>query len=129
VNSSDATISTMTLDGLLQDIYTLEDEIRDYKRKYHVLSETFYESYTAGEKPPDDSWVRDWTGWASACEFAPKAKAHYRAAIDALRANGQIIAEMIQKAARYESVSVPWLITNDSFTRSNRNSMTSQAPP
>ena len=30
----------MLLTDILQDIYTLEDEIRDYERKYGVLSES-----------------------------------------------------------------------------------------
>jgi len=47
----------MMLTDILQDIHALEDEIRDYERKYGVLSETFYESYMAGEEPPDDAWV------------------------------------------------------------------------
>ena len=44
----------------------LEDEMRTYERKYGVLSETFYEAYIAGEEPPDEAWVQDWTAWASA---------------------------------------------------------------
>jgi hypothetical protein len=58
--------SRMTLDDILQDIYTLEDEMRAYERKYGVLSETFYDSYVRGEEPPDKAWVRDWTAWAPA---------------------------------------------------------------
>jgi len=56
----------MVLTDISQDTHALEDEMRDYERKYGVLSETFYESYQAGEEPPDDAWVRDWTAWASA---------------------------------------------------------------
>jgi hypothetical protein len=41
----------MLLTVSLQDIYALEDEMRYYERKYGVLSETFYESYMAGEEP------------------------------------------------------------------------------
>ncbi|MCK6629061.1 MAG: hypothetical protein L6R45_28275 [Anaerolineae bacterium] len=40
--------------------------MRAYERKYGVLSETFYEAYIAGEEPPDEAWVQDWTAWASA---------------------------------------------------------------
>ena len=67
----------MTLDDLLQDIYALEDEIRSFERKYGVLSETFYESYAAGEEPPQEAWVRDWTGWASAYELLQQRRARY----------------------------------------------------
>jgi len=97
----------MTLDDLLQDIYALEDEIRSYERKYGVLSETFYESYTAGDEPPDDAWVRDWTAWASACELLLRRQAQYRASVKALRAQGHTTTAMIQKAARHESIPVP----------------------
>lgn len=33
---------SLTLPDILQDIYALEDEMRDYERKYGVLSETSY---------------------------------------------------------------------------------------
>ena len=62
----------MTLDDLLEDMHALEDEMRSYERKYGILSETFYESYKAGEEPPDDAWVKDWTAWASAYELWQK---------------------------------------------------------
>jgi hypothetical protein len=97
----------MTLDDLLQDIYALEDEIRNYERKYGVLSETFYESYAAGEEPVDDAWVRDWTAWASAYELLRQRQAQYRASVNAMRAQGHTTAAMIQKAARHESIPVP----------------------
>ena len=73
----------MTLD----DLYELEDEMRDYERKYGILSETFYESYRSGEEPPDDAWVRDWTAWASAYELWQRRRAQYTAAQPALVTN------------------------------------------
>ena len=83
----------MTLNDILQDIHALEDELRVYERKYNVPSEwlipkangvpsewpfckangvpseTFYKVYTDGKEPPDDTWVRDWTAWASAYQL------------------------------------------------------------
>jgi hypothetical protein len=97
----------MTLDNLLEDIYALEDELRSYERKYGVLSETFYESYQAGEEPPDDAWVRDWTAWASAYELWLRRHEQYRAAIGALRKHGGSMADMIRKTARHEPIPVP----------------------
>ena len=47
----------MLLTDILQDIYALEDEMRDYERKYGVLLETFYVSHMAGEEPPDVPFV------------------------------------------------------------------------
>ncbi len=96
----------MTLDDLLQDIYSLEAEMRPYERKYGVLSETFYESYMKGEEPPDEAWVRDWTAWASAYKIWLRRREQYQAAIQSLRAHTQTIAEMIAKTARHEPISV-----------------------
>ncbi len=96
----------MTLDDILQDIYALEDEMRTYERKYGVLSETFYESYASGEEPPDDAWVRDWTAWASAYKIWLRRREQYQAAIRSLRTQTRTIANMIEKTARHESISV-----------------------
>ncbi|MBU0704915.1 MAG: hypothetical protein KKC18_13730 [Chloroflexi bacterium] len=97
----------MTLDDILQDIYALEDELRTYERKYNVLSETFYEAYIDGEEPPDDSWVRDWTAWASAHKLWLRRKEQYRAAIARLRAETDSVANMIARTARHEPIFVP----------------------
>ena len=97
----------MTLDDILQDIYALEDEMRSYERKYGVLSETFYESYAAGEEPPEEAWVRDWTALASAYQLWLRRHQQYLAALGALRAAGHTTSTMIQKAARHEPIPVP----------------------
>jgi hypothetical protein len=99
--------SRMTLDDILQDIYTLEDEMRAYERKYGVLSETFYDSYMRGEEPPDEAWVRDWTAWASAYKVWLRRREQYRAAIRSLCAGPLTISKMIKKATRYEPIQVP----------------------
>jgi len=97
----------MTLEDLLQDIYALEDEMRAYERKYRVLSETFYEAYLNGEEPPDEAWVQDWTAWASAYKLWLKRRDQYRTAIQALRAESETIAAMIEKAARHGPIRIP----------------------
>ena len=97
----------MTLDDILQDIHALEDELRTYERKYNVLSETFYEAYIDGEEPPDDSWVRDWTAWASAHKLWLRRKEQYREAIARLRAETDSVANMIARTARHEPILVP----------------------
>ena len=68
----------MTLTDLLHDMYTLEDEMRIYERKFGVLSETFYQSYAEGEEPPDESWVRAWAAWASAYKIWLRRREEYR---------------------------------------------------
>jgi hypothetical protein len=97
----------MTLDEILQDIYALTDAMRAYERKYGVLSETFYESYSSGEEPPEEAWVRDWTARASAYELVLRRRDQYRAALNALRAQGHTTSTVIQKAARHEPIPVP----------------------
>jgi hypothetical protein len=97
----------MTLDDILQDLYTLEDEMRAFERKYGVLSETFYASYIGGEEPPHETWVQDWTAWASAYQVWLRRREQYQATIQSLRSQTQTIVEMIEKTARRESISVP----------------------
>ena len=97
----------MTLEDLLQDIYALEDEMRTYERKYGVLSETFYESYTSGEEPPDEAWVRDWTAWASAYRVWLRRREQYQAAIQSLQDEAQSFAQLIAKTARHDPISIP----------------------
>jgi len=87
----------MMLTDILQDIYALEDEMRDYERKYGVLSETFYESYRAGEEPPDDAWVRDWTAWASAYKVWLRRQEQYQGAVHAQRVKAPILIEEIER--------------------------------
>ncbi len=96
----------MTLDDIVQDIYALEDEMRTYERKYGVLSETFYQAYQAGEEPPDEAWVRDWTAWASAYQIWLRRREQYQATIQALRTESQTLAEMIEKTARHEPIPI-----------------------
>lgn len=100
-------VTEMMLDDLLQDIYALEEEMRTYERKYGVLSETFYESYTNGEEPPDEAWVRDWTAWASAYRLWLRRREQYQAAIESLRSAEQSLADMIARTARHEPIRIP----------------------
>jgi len=97
----------MLLTDILQDIYALEDQMRDYERKYGVLSETFYESYMAGDEPPDDAWMLDWTAWASAYKVWLRRREQYQAAVHALRVQAPNLASLIERTARRESISVP----------------------
>lgn len=97
----------MTLDDLLQDIYALEDEMRTYERKYGVLSETFYESYSAGEEPADEAWLRDWTAWASAYKLWMRRREQYQAALQSLRSTTPALSALIEKTARHERIPIP----------------------
>jgi len=68
----------MTLQEILADIHSLNEDMEAYERKYGVLSETFYESYTSGEEPEDDAWVLDWADWAGAYKTFLRRKEQYR---------------------------------------------------
>ena len=97
----------MTLDDILQDIYSLEAEMRSYERKYGVLSATFFEAYSNGEEPPDDTWVRDWTAWASGYQLWLRRHSQYEAVIEALRKDVPTITGLIARTARHEPIPVP----------------------
>ena len=97
----------MTLGDLVEDMHALEDEMRDYERKYGIRSETFYESYGAGEEPPEDGWVRDWTAWASAYELWLRRHQQYLVAVRSLRAGTLSTTAIIEKTARHEPVPLP----------------------
>lgn len=96
----------MTLDDVLYDIHTLEEEMRAYERKYGVLSATFYESYISGEEPADDAWVRDWTAWATAYKLWLRLRERYEAVIDNMRQEKPPIAKIIEKTARHEPIPI-----------------------
>lgn len=97
----------MILSDILLDIYALEDEMRTYERKYGILSETFYESYVAGEEPPDDAWLRDWTAWASAYKIWLRRRGQYQAAVETLRETTPSFADLVEKTARHEPIPIP----------------------
>lgn len=96
----------MTLDEILQDIHTLEQDLQTYERKYGVLSETFYESYMNGEEPDDDAWVMDWSAWAGTYEIWLRRREQYQATIHALRTQSPVLSSIITRTARREDIPV-----------------------
>lgn len=96
----------LTLDDLLHDLYALEDEMRVYERKYGVLSETFYQSYAAGEEPSREEWVRDWAAWASAYKIRQRFLAQYQTTIHALQTQAPSMATLIEKTASHAPIPV-----------------------
>jgi len=87
----------MTLQEIISDIHALNEDIEAYERKYGVLSETFYESYTSGEEPEDESWVMDWADWAGAYKILLRRKEQYRRAIQALREHSKTLVGIIKE--------------------------------
>jgi len=59
----------MTIQDILSDIHSLEEDLLHFERKYGVRSETFYAAYVSGEEPEDDNWVLDFGEWAEETLF------------------------------------------------------------
>lgn len=96
----------MTLQEIIADIHALREDIEAYERKYGVLSETFYESYTAGEEPEEEAWVLDWADWAGAYKIFLRRKEQYNRAIHNLREQSNSIVGLIERTFRHEPISV-----------------------
>ncbi len=96
----------MTLQEIITDIHALNEDLEAYERKYGVLSETFYESYTCGEEPEDESWVLDWADWAGAYKIFLRRKDQYNRAIQELRGQSQSLVTVIERTVRHEPIPV-----------------------
>lgn len=71
----------MTFQEILADIHALERELLAFEERYGVRSETFYAAYASGEEPEDESWVLDFTEWASVYRTWLARQAEYRNAL------------------------------------------------
>ena len=96
----------MTLQEIIADIHALSEDLEAYERKYGVLSETFYESYTSGEEPGDNIWVLDWADWAGAYKTLLRRQKQYHCAIQALREHSETLAGIIERTAQHEPIPV-----------------------
>ncbi len=97
---------TMTLQEIIDDIHALTQRCEVFERKYGVLSETFYESLMNGEEPADEDWVLDWSAWAGAYKVLLRRREQYRYAIEQLREQTPTLADVIERTAHRESISV-----------------------
>jgi len=86
----------MELATLVQDIHRLNHQLERFERKYGVMSETFYESYIAGEEPEDDAWVLDFEKWAGLYEVWRDRQEAYRQAMQRLRVEQPSLSRIIQ---------------------------------
>ena len=86
----------MELATLVQDIHRLNHQLERLERKYGVMSETFYESYTAGEEPADDAWVLDFEKWAGLYEVWRDRQRAYRQAVEQIRSQEPSLSQIIQ---------------------------------
>jgi len=85
----------MTLQEILSDIHSLEEDLLAFERKYGIRSEIFYASYISGEEPEDDSWVLDFGEWASVYRTWLGRQAEYRNEIQRQQANAPSLAGLI----------------------------------
>ena len=86
----------MELATLVQDIHRLNHQLERFERKYGVMSETFYESYIAGEEPEDDAWVLDFEKWAGLYEIWCDRQQAYRQAVEQIRTEQPSLSQIIQ---------------------------------
>jgi len=89
----------VTLEDLLADIHSLEEELLDFERKYGVRSEIFYAAYVNGEEPEDDAWVLDFGEWAS--EYKPwlARQAEYRNQVQRVQRHSSSLVGLVRVSA------------------------------
>ncbi|OGR06487.1 MAG: hypothetical protein A2511_10845 [Deltaproteobacteria bacterium RIFOXYD12_FULL_50_9] len=96
----------MILQDIISDIHALVEDLEMYERKYGLLSETFYEMYSQGAEPEDESWVLEWSDWAGAYQTLLRRRDQYQRAIQSLQNEAQTLPAILKKAARHEPISV-----------------------
>ena len=89
----------MTLQEILSDIHSLEEDLLAFERKYGIRSEIFYASYISGEEPEDDSWVLDFGEWASVYRTWLARQAEYRNEIQRQQPKAPSLTGLVQVAA------------------------------
>ena len=89
----------MALHEVLADIHSLEEELLEMERKYGLRSETFYAAYSNGEEPEDESWVLDFTEWASIYRTWLARQAEYRNEIQRIQGNSPSLEGLIRVVA------------------------------
>jgi hypothetical protein len=96
----------MILQDIIVDIHALTEDLEMYERKYGVLTETFYELYSNGIEPEDDTWVLDWSDWAGVYQLLVRRQKQYRQTIELLKSQTQSLLEVIGRTARHDPISV-----------------------
>jgi hypothetical protein len=88
----------MELAVLVQDIHRLNHELERFERKYGVMSDTFYESYSAGEEPEDDAWVLDFEKWAGLYEVRRDRQQAYERAMQRVQREQRSLVGILRPA-------------------------------
>lgn len=89
----------MDLQTLVQDIHRLNHELERFERKYGVMSQTFYEAYSAGEEPEDEAWVLDFEKWAGLYEVWRDRQQAYTEALQRVRHEQPSLSSVIRSVA------------------------------
>ena len=89
----------MNIRDILVDIHALEEELLTFERKYGVRSETFYAAYVSGEEPEEETWVLDFSEWASVYQTWLTRQADYRDEIQQKQNLSPSLVGLIQVAA------------------------------
>jgi hypothetical protein len=89
----------MNIRDILVDIHALEEELLTFERKYGVRSETFYAAYVSGEEPEEETWVLDFSEWASVYQTWLTRQADYRDEIQQKQSLSPSLVGLIQVAA------------------------------
>ncbi len=84
---------------ILADIHALENELLAFERKYGIRSETFYAAYISGEEPENDSWVLDFSEWASIYKTWLGRQAEYRDKIQRIQEKRPGLTGLVRVAA------------------------------
>lgn len=100
------TSHSMTLQEIIGDIHAMNQDCRGFEHRYGVLSETFYDSYMQGEEPEKDEWVTDWADWAGAYKILLRRHEQYQHAIEMIRQQTLMLAQIIERNAHREPVFV-----------------------
>ena len=86
----------MTLEDILIDIHSLEEELLDFERKYGVRSDIFYAAYISGEEPEDENWVLDFGEWASVFRTWLARQATYRDQVQRIQRDKPTLSGLIR---------------------------------
>jgi len=88
----------MTLQEILGDIHSLEEDLLAFERKYGIRSETFHAAYVSWEEPENDGWVLDFGEWASVYRTWLARQADYRNEVQRLQRNAPSLTGLIREA-------------------------------
>ncbi len=98
-------MSEIVLKDLLADIHTLNKELTKFEHKYGLLSEAFYEWYSLGHEPEDDSWLMDLVEWAGLYKSRQRLISQYRQLLtEQVTADNEAISRQINLRAQTRAI-------------------------